>query len=266
MRLQLFSDLHLESEDFDPRPAPGAELLVLAGDIDSGWDALARFADWPVPVLMVAGNHEFDGRDLRQSWPDLRAHAARHGIRLLERESLVHTSAAGLRVRFVGTVRWSDFDLFGAAGRERAMRATGYFLKLMDARLDGAELTAEGLRDEALACRAWLADELRRPNPGAADGGWDTTVVVTHFAPSLLSGDPRFGRQPGTASFCNADDDLIPLADLWLHGHLHCRHDYTVPRPGRAATRVVSQAMGLIRKGEAEGFEPMRLIEVPTPG
>jgi hypothetical protein len=57
-------------------------------------------------------------------------------------------------------------------------------------------------------------------------------VVITHFAPSLRSADPRFGRQPGTASFCNADDDLIPRADLWLHGHLHCRHDYGVPRPG----------------------------------
>jgi len=262
MRLQLFSDLHLESEEFDPRPAPGAELLVLAGDIDSGWDALARFAGWPVPVLMVAGNHEFDGRDLRHSWPDLRAHAAQHGIRLLERESLVLTSAAGLRVRVVGTVRWSDFDLFGPEGRERAMRATGYFLKLMDARIDDQPLTAELLRDESLACRAWLAAELQQPNPGAAPGGWDATVVVTHFAPSLQSADPRFGKQPGTASFCNADDDLLPLADLWLHGHLHCRHDYSVPRPGRAPTRVVSQAMGLIRKGEAEGFDALKLVEL----
>ena len=64
MRLQLFSDLHLETEVFDPQPAPGAELLVLAGDIDANWTALERFAGWPVPMLMVAGNHEFDGRDL----------------------------------------------------------------------------------------------------------------------------------------------------------------------------------------------------------
>ena len=262
MRLQLFSDLHLESEDFDPQPAAGAELLILGGDIDSGWDALARFAGWPVPVLMVAGNHEFDGRDLRLSWHDLRAHAAQHGIRLIERESVVITSAAGLRVRFTGTVRWSDFELFGAAGRERAMRAASYFLKLMDSRIDGEPLTPELLRDESLACRAWLAEELRRPNPGAGPGGWDATVAITHFAPSLRSADPRFGKQPGTASFCNPDDDLIPLADLWLHGHLHCRHDYTVDRPGRALTRVVSQAMGLIRKGEAEGFDPLKTIDV----
>ncbi len=44
MRLQLLSDLHLETEKFEPAPAPGAELLVLAGDIDSNWTALDRFA------------------------------------------------------------------------------------------------------------------------------------------------------------------------------------------------------------------------------
>jgi hypothetical protein len=70
------------------------------------------------------------------------------------------------------------------------------------------------------------------------------------------SADPRFGATPSTASFCNADDDLIPRADVWIHGHLHCRHDYFVPRPGRLPTRVVSHARGLARKGEAKGHDP----------
>ena len=34
MKLQLLSDLHLETESYVPTPAPGAELLILAGDID----------------------------------------------------------------------------------------------------------------------------------------------------------------------------------------------------------------------------------------
>jgi hypothetical protein len=87
-------------------------------------------------------------------------------------------------------------------------------------------------------------------------------VAITHFAPSALSMDPRFGSQPGTASFCNADDDLIPRTDLWLHGHLHCRHDYLVPRPGAKPSRVVCQARGLARKGEAEGYDALRVITV----
>jgi hypothetical protein len=128
----------------------------------------------------------------------------------------------------------------------------------MKSQRHGRPFDAAGVREESLACRAWLQTELRQP----AQGRWDKTVVITHFAPSLRSLDPRFGKQPGTASFCNADDDLLPLADLWLHGHLHCRHDYLVPRAGRSPMRVISQARGLDRKREAEGFEPLKLIEI----
>lgn len=259
MRLQLLSDLHLETEPFEPQPAPGAELLVLAGDIDATWEGLARFARWPVPVLYVAGNHEFDGREWHTAWPALRAHTQALGIRMLERESLRVTDDRGRTIRFVATARWSDFDLFGAAGRERAMRAANYFMRLMAATRDGRPFDAQAVREESLVCRAWLeralgADAIREP--------CDATVVVTHFAPSLASADPRYGAQAGTASFCNADDDLIPRADLWLHGHLHCRHDYLVPRPGRTSTRVVCHARGLVDKGEHEGFDPLRVIEI----
>ena len=258
MKLQILSDLHLETEAFEPEPAAGAELLVLAGDIDSTWAGLQRFAGWPVPMLMVAGNHEFDGRDLHQAWEPLREACDRAGIRLLQREEAVLSDAVGRRVRFLGATRWSDFDLFGQRGRPKAERAAAYYLKKMGATLQGQPLDPQGLRAEGQACRAWLERALTQTPPqGAA-----AMVVITHFAPSLRSADPRYGRQPGTASFCNADDDLLPRADLWIHGHLHCRHDYAVDRPGRAPARVVCQARGLVKKGEAAGFDPYRLFEV----
>ena len=73
MKLQLLSDLHLETERFDPRPAPGADLLVLAGDIDATWQGFAHFVGWPVPVIFVPGNHEYDDGDLDETAPALRA-------------------------------------------------------------------------------------------------------------------------------------------------------------------------------------------------
>ena len=256
MRLQLLSDLHLETEVFVPTPAPHAELLVLAGDVDSSWAGLELFRDWPVPVLFVAGNHEFDERELTQTWPALRERCTQLGLRLLECESLVVPDAAGKRIRFVATTRWCDFDLFGAARRERAMRAATYFMTIMRATRHGAPLDAAGVREEALICGAWLRNELRQPARG-----WDTTVVVTHFAPSLRSADPRYGSQPGTASFCNADDELLPLADLWIHGHLHCQHDYQVDH-ANGATRVVCNSRGHARKGEADGHQPELVLEI----
>lgn len=258
MRVQLLSDLHLETEACEPEPAAGADVLVLAGDIDASWHGLDRFADWPVPVLMVAGNHEFDGRDLDAAWPALRTRCEALGLRLLQREAVVLADRDGRRVRFTGCTRWSDFDLFGAERREQAMRAAAYFMRLMAAQRAGQPFDAWAVRDEGLRCRAWLEAELSRDGSGA----WDATVVVTHFAPSLLSADPRYGTMASTASFCNRDDDLLVRADLWLHGHLHCRRDYSVARPDGGSCRVVCHARGLQSKGETQGWDPVRALEV----
>ena len=252
MKLQILSDLHLETEAFEPCPAPGAEALVLAGDIDSRWEALARFQGWPVPVIFVPGNHEFDFRELGQARSALRAHCAALGLHHLDDEQLVLRSAAGRRVRFLGSTRWCDFEAFGSAQQARAIKAAGYFVKIMQARLGDQPLDAAAVRELALASRTWLATALAQ-----APTDWDDTVVITHYAPSLRSADPRYGEQLSTASFCNADDELIEAASLWIHGHLHCRCDYRVGN-----TRVVANARGHGKKGEPDGFNPLRVVDV----
>ncbi len=255
MRIQLLSDLHLETETYEPQPAEGAELLVLAGDIDSTWAAYEHFRGWPQPIVCVAGNHEFDGRELDTAWPALRERCAGLGMTLLERESVVMTGADGRRIRFLGATRWSDFDLFGPTRRDSAMRAAGYFMRLMGATQGGRAYDADAVRADALAARGWLESELNR------EVECDATVVITHFAPSMQSADPRYGAQSGTASFCNADDDLLPRADLWLHGHLHCVHDYRVEHAA-GLTRVVCNSRGHASKGEAAGHQPQLVIDI----
>jgi hypothetical protein len=92
----------------------------------------------------------------------------------------------------------------------------------------------------------------------ALDAPFDgPTVVVTHFAPSLRSADPRYGETPGTAGFCNALDALLPQAQLWLHGHLHCPSDYAVD-----GCRVVANPLGYAHKGEQLRFKAQQLIAV----
>jgi hypothetical protein len=220
MKLQLLSDLHLETEAFEPEPHPDAELLLLAGDIDSTWAGYRRFAGWPHPVVVVAGNHEFDGRELNEAWPALRDLCGELGFTLLEQQALVLAGRDGRRVRFLGTVRWCDFDLWGEAKRAKALRSGSYFQKVMNATRHGEPFGAEAVRQEALVCGAWLGRALQEPHDA------HVTVVVTHFAPSAQSADPRYRHNISTAAFCNADDALVPQANVWLHGHLHCRHDY----------------------------------------
>ncbi|KAF1050090.1 metallophosphoesterase [Xylophilus sp.] len=275
MRLQLLSDLHLETQpDFTAEPAAGADLLVLAGDIGSyqsgslltdGDFGLARFsplpqyAGWPVPVLYLPGNHEYDGQDFDEAAARLRRTCDRLGMVWLDRASLETDG-----VRFIGTTLWSDFDALAVRepparqlrARGKAFRAADYYLEKTGTTRGGAPMLSEAVRAESLACQAWLRDALARPFGGP-------TVAVTHFAPSLRSADPRYGLVPGTAGFCNALDGLLPLADLWLHGHLHCHIDYTVDTVGGRSCRVVANPLGYAAKGERSGFDMHRLVEVP---
>jgi hypothetical protein len=259
LKLQVLSDLHLETEDFSPQAAPDADLLVLAGDVDSTWEGLSLFANWPVPVIYVPGNHEFDGRDVDEALAGLRDHARQLGITLLERDVCIIKAPDGRHIRFVGTTRWCDFDLFGADHRDKSMRAAAYFVKVMKATRRNAPFAPDVVRDESLTCRRWLTKTLAQvPSP---EQHWDSTVVITHYGPSIRSADPRYGKQPGTASFCNADDDLLPSAQLWIHGHLHCRHDYVVEH-AQGQTRVVSNARGHSHKHESDGYDGLRCIRI----
>ena len=54
----------------------------------------------------------------------------------------------------------------------------------------------------------------------------------------------------------------MPGVDLWIHGHLHCRHDYRVHHADGGSTRVLCNARGHGRKGEAMGYDALRTVTV----
>ena len=254
MRVQVFSDLHLEfAPDFFPEPEPTAQLAVVPGDLGHSPSVLRRFKGWPVPVLYVPGNHEYDGTDYDETRREIAREARAAGVTLLDRSTEVLTDADGRRIRFVGATRWSDFDLLGRNERQRCAAAAERYLRLMRSSRRGGPLDAAAVRDLGVYEREWLEEELRSPFPG-------TTVAVTHFGPSGRSADPRYGLVHGTASFCNADDDLFKYVDVWIHGHLHCPHDYVVD--GQRSTRVVCNPRGYERLGEPVGYNPRLVIDV----
>ena len=285
MKIQLLSDLHLEAHPhFVPEPAPGADVLVLAGDIGSYQEGgqlgdedfgLARFSPlpqwgaWPTPVLFVPGNHEYDAQDFDEAHQRLRRTCDKLGIAWLERETLVLK-----QVRFVGATLWSDFDALADHEqtdsltrrlqlRDKAFRAANFYLRKTGGTRSGEPFLAEPMRAQALACQEWLQAALSTPFAG-------TTVAVTHFAPSLRSADPRYGLVPGTAGFCNVLDGLLPRASLWLHGHLHAPSDYTVHGESGDGSpwqyRVVANPLGYARKGEQASFQPRCVIAVSSLG
>ena len=252
-----------------PQPAPGADVLVLAGDIGSYQTdssltrlgiadfGLGRFANWPCPVVFVPGNHEYDGQEMEAAHARLQEVCQRLGLVWLEREVALIQG-----VRFVGCTLWTDFDALTTSravtspvtvgqqlvARDKAFRAANHALKRYHALRAGQPIMAEAIRELGLQSQVWLRQALSIPTEGK-------TVVVTHFAPSLRSADPRYGINPGTAGFCNALDDLLPQAQLWLHGHLHCPVDYTA-----GGCRVVANPLGYARKNEQLFFKPQSCI------
>jgi predicted phosphodiesterase len=277
MRIQLISDLHLENyPEFVPRAAPDVDVLVLAGDIGSYQEGslladddfgLSRFSprrpgsEWP-RVFYLPGNHEFDALDYDATCLKLRSTCDALGIEWLERETITVGS-----VRFIGTTLWSDFEALAKSkasvaeqtkALEKAYRAANFYLGKNSTYRNGELMLAEDMRLLALECQAWLRNALAVPFDGA-------TVTVTHFAPTLQSADPRYGITPGTAGFCNSLDELLPLSQVWMHGHLHCPNDFIVSgaedgRPFKC--RVVANPRGYPEKGEDRAFQETFVVEV----
>jgi len=269
INIQLLSDLHLETHPhFMPEVAPTADILVLAGDVGSYQpgsmlldhaDAdfgLARFsprrdlAAWPVPVFFVPGNHEYDGMPFEEAHERLQETCERLQIIWLHQRVNVLNG-----VRLIGCTLWSDFEALvpqhgpltqQLKAREKAERAANFYLRKTGTTFKGEAFLSDAVRAQALADQAWLAQTLSEPFSGP-------TVVVTHFAPTLKSADPRYGLTPGTAGFCNALDHLLPKANLWLHGHLHCAQDYV-----HMGCRVAANPLGYARKNEQLAFEPKK--------
>lgn len=234
MKLQIASDLHLEflQRSFPGErlisPAHGADILVLAGDIANATQAIELFNGWPVPVLYLAGNHEFYGGSMAQVRAELRQAAARTHITFMDNDCVDFGG-----VRFLGTTLWTDYRL--ARDRSQRQLMENAELRLADhSRMrhgDGSFTAQHALAEHELS-RAWLEHALDMPYIGR-------TVVVSHHGPHPLSVHPRYVGDHLNAAFVSDLSALFPKVDLWIHGHVHDSFDYTIGR-----CRVVANPRG----------------------
>jgi Icc-related predicted phosphoesterase len=242
MLIQLFSDIHLEFGPFEP-PKTEADVVVAAGDIDVRSGAVEWLASFEQPVIYVAGNHEFWSGDFQHVYQELRSACDEYGIHFLEKNQVTIEG-----VTFYGCTLWSDFALLHPAYLELARMQMNDFEFIS---LQGRRLEPEDLARYNLESLQWLKEVLEQ----CAE---TTQVVVTHHAPSLKSWgfDPD---DPMRYVYCNELDELIRdwNVDLWIHGHTHCRSDYSILN-----TRVVCNARGYYPHRLVDSFEPERLIEV----
>lgn len=258
MHIQLVSDLHLETLRDQTTtgvvlsPLPDADVLVIAGDIGLGTQAISFFKDWPVPVVYVAGNHEFYRGDIDAVTADLRAQANGTSIRFLECDGVVING-----VRFLGTTLWTDYAVYGTGRRTAAMEQAEYDLndhKLI--RYRAGIFKARDALERFTRSVTWLEEQLAQPFDGQ-------TVVITHHGPHWNSVHSKY-QNDGTllsAAFVSDLTAQMGKSALWLHGHVHDSFDYTVN-----GTRVVTNPRGYRSKNgfENSSFNAKLLLAVPT--
>jgi predicted phosphodiesterase len=226
MKIQIYSDLHLEFSEFVPSSID-ADLVVLAGDIG----VQAKGVKWAneafqCPVIYVCGNHEFYKGHIDRTLTKMRDQADSH-VHILENEAFVWQ-----QTRFLGTTTWTDFSSTGDV-----VAATSLAREWMnDFKVIRADASYRRLRPDDLVtrnqlARAWLAEELAKPFAGK--------TVVT------VAGDKHDGHL--NAAYSNHWPELIEQADVWIFGHTHQAVDTTL-----SGCRILSNPRGYPR--EETGF------------
>lgn len=233
-RIAVMSDLHLEfNRDVSLDVVNHADLLILAGDIDIESKAVDFAKDLPIPVIQVAGNHEFYGGCHEEVLADLRERGTSNGIHFLEND-VVYFNKNEQAFRILGCTLWTDFCLYGPSTQRAAIVAA-------ESRMNDYRKIKNFSSQSSLALHAnsvgWLISELSKP---FADG---QTIVVTHHAPSLSSIDTRLYDHKDllNASFASDLTKVIlqHQPHLWVHGHTHSSRDYNISN-----TQVVCNPRG----------------------
>lgn len=259
MEYRVFSDLHLDKQDFClsrlVSPEDKKRGLIIAGDIctllevaifNETLDYFARHFKF---VIYVMGNHEYSFQNLFKA-PQLVSEIIQRlnhqNIFVLNNQSLVLEG-----VLFLGSTLWTDLSQY----KQQLIRKPHEKIKpffsdssTMPSPLECFTLL-NTLHQEQ---REWLFAELRKENATIK-----AKVVISHHAPSFNSTHPEFAK---------ASDDYFYASDLendikkskptvWIHGHTHCFCNYQIGK-----TQILSNPLGLPR--ENTGFRKNCIIDL----
>ena len=251
VNLLVLSDLHIEFADFslDVEAVQAADVVVLAGDIGSGWKGLewARRSVPDKPVVYVCGNHELYGWHWLETLEEMRDVAGSLDINFLENDEVSIDE-----VRFLGASLWTDFEYFGSEYTEEMMRhaqnGLNDFRRIWASQGSDRQLLTPAMTLERhRVSRAWLEGEL-------AGGDPERTVVVTHHYPHRDSTAAQFVDDDLTAAFgSHLPTQMLTRSALWIHGHTHSSCNYMIEHAGRQ-TRVLCNPRGYPR-GRSQSFE-----------
>lgn len=171
MKIWVISDLHLEFGARFAQPADlDADVLVCPGDLLTrgvvpSIEWLAHNIDPSLPIVFVAGNHEFYGASIHEGLRDAREVASRHpNLHFLENDAV---DISG--VRFIGGTLWTDFRILGGdpqIAMTAAQSGMNDFRKVKFAKVPFQRFKPIHAYRKHMETRAFLASEMESARIG----------------------------------------------------------------------------------------------------
>lgn len=239
MRIQIVSDLHIDTyarrnEFIGEIPKTDADIVFVAGDTansDQGMRWLqAQAKRLEVPVLTIAGNHEYFDEDVLSfddklaTWDNYDA-TTQQGLKVMQCQ---HFDIGDFRI--LGCTLWTDYRYqFTEDTMATAMRFMRDYQQIRAGdTLFSPEISIQLHQQQ----RRWLKEALQE-----AVRQDKKAIVMTHHSVSPLSVSEKYAQLPSNAAFISdlsawMHEDWAP--QLWVHGHTHEAFDYQVGN-----TRVV---------------------------
>ncbi|MFC5456660.1 metallophosphoesterase [Prosthecobacter fluviatilis] len=251
MRIHVVSDLHQEFGEV-PLPKVDCDCVVLAGDVSTKTNGLKWILrEIPdVPVIYICGNHEFYGENYPSLFGKLRTLSQGTNVHFLENES-----ATIQGVRFFGCTLWTDMALMGGwmDGAAEAGPAMNDYKRVRNSARGYKHLAPRETRLAHMASVEALRSFLSSGPP-------ESSVVVTHHAPSLISLPAHRRTEPISCAYASHLDSLIQefQPQLWVHGHIHHSNDYMI-----GSTRILANPRAYPDKPN-QGFIPDLVVEIPS--
>ena len=255
MKIQFFSDIHLEDGDVPYVPAE-CDVVCIMGDLGVGLSPIdwidRNLADVKQPILYVPGNHEFYYHNMYDMLDVYRARFKEMGVDFLYNNSVMIGDT-----KFIGTTLWTDFNLHGtqAVKMRVAPEKMSDYLCIFG---NEGELTEEGkrfltpqeiLREHQTAV-VFIEAELASLQKG------HQAVVMTHHAPCIESLGERKTNLFAPYYASHLDDLIMKYQpELWMHGHIHEDVEYYI-----GDTMITSNPKG--RKSQRRPFDMDTTVKI----
>lgn len=236
MKINFFSDLHLEWGTPCKVPETDADIVIAAGDIGTPILAAEFLKQIEKPVLYIAGNHEYYGGEWRNRRDKLEKHTRNSHVHFMDNDVFEFQG-----YHFFGATLWTDFNLYHQQVTDM-LKAPKYMNDYHQIRFSRGAITPEFILHKHELSLEHLQNFLDKKH--------EKVVVVTHHLPSSLSIHNDYRMHPGNPFYASELTKLFREDMHWFHGHTHSTVEYEC-----MGTYVHANPRGYVTPNRTENHE-----------